>query len=69
MGTCKLNLTYVLGTDFGFVDIPPGNETYLKWAVATIGPIAVAIDASRPSFQSYFTGSSNFASKFFCYIY
>lgn len=43
-------------TDRGFVDIESGNEQKLKAAVATIGPVSVAIDASHESFQQYSEG-------------
>merc|ERR1712117_96717 len=54
--TCRYNKRNRGATDIGFVDIPQGDENALKGAIATIGPVAVAIDASQSSFQFYSEG-------------
>lgn len=43
----------------GFKDIPRGNELKLQEAIAKIGPISVAVDASQTSFQHYKSGIYN----------
>jgi len=43
-------------TDKGFVDIESENEDKLQAAVATVGPVSVAIDASHETFQLYAGG-------------
>lgn len=54
--SCKYNPKNSGATDKGFVDIPSGNEKKLQAAIATVGPVSVAIDASRQSFQFYSEG-------------
>merc|ERR1719153_470175 len=53
---CVFNATDIGAEDTGFVDIAPGNERALKAALALVGPVSVAIDASQPSFQFYHHG-------------
>lgn len=55
-GTCHFKSSKVGATDGGFVDVPHGDEEKLKEALATVGPISIAIDASHPSFQLYKSG-------------
>ncbi|CAF4449438.1 unnamed protein product [Rotaria sp. Silwood2] len=55
-GKCRFKRATVGATDTGFVDLPSGNETTLQSAIATVGPIAVAIDAMQESFQFYSSG-------------
>ncbi|CAH0720283.1 unnamed protein product, partial [Brenthis ino] len=50
---CRYNSTDSEVGDVGISYIPKGNEAELMMAVATIGPIAVAIDANHESFKGY----------------
>ncbi|GAB0097150.1 Cathepsin L [Sergentomyia squamirostris] len=54
--TCRYDPRNRGATDKGFVDIPQGNEKKMMQALATIGPVSVAIDASHESFQLYQSG-------------
>ncbi|PZC86913.1 cathepsin L [Helicoverpa armigera] len=53
---CRYNAKNSGADDVGFVDIPQGDEEKLMQAVATVGPVSVAIDASQESFQFYSDG-------------
>jgi len=53
---CKYKQDNVGATISSFKDIPTNSEADLMNAVATIGPISVAIDASKPTFHFYKSG-------------
>lgn len=55
-GQCHYNASNVGADDNGFVDVPEGNESALKDAVASVGPVSVAIDASLSTFHFYSKG-------------
>jgi len=58
-GTCRFKAANVGATDTGYTDITSKDESALQQAVATVGPISVAIDASHASFQLYKHGIYN----------
>jgi cathepsin L len=51
---CVFHLLFCLFK--GFVKLPRGNETALQMVITTVGPIAVAIDSTHPSFHFYASG-------------
>lgn len=53
---CRFKKSAVGATDSGYVDVPSGSEKKLQEAVAAVGPISVAIDASDSTFQFYSGG-------------
>ncbi|XP_072303963.1 cathepsin S-like [Eucyclogobius newberryi] len=55
-GHCKYNPDYNAANCTGYTFLPKGDERALKVAVATVGPISVAIDATRPKFVFYKSG-------------
>ncbi len=54
--TCRYTKKNKGAWDVGFVDVPQGDEKALAKAVATVGPVSIAIDAARQSFQFYSHG-------------
>lgn len=56
---CKYNATNSAANVTAHVELARYNETLLKVAVATVGPISVAIDANHNSFFSYSSGVYN----------
>uniref|UniRef100_UPI00358F86F8 cathepsin L-like n=1 Tax=Myxine glutinosa TaxID=7769 RepID=UPI00358F86F8 len=55
-GRCHFDQSKAVATCTGHVAIPSGDEQSLMQAVGTVGPVAVAIDASGYDFQLYESG-------------
>ncbi len=55
-GKCRFSVKSIGATVTGYVRIPYSDESALLEAVTTVGPIAVAIDASDTTFQQYSGG-------------
>ncbi|KAG7153877.1 Digestive cysteine proteinase 3-like 2 [Homarus americanus] len=54
--TCRFKANSVGATCTGFINVQKNNESVLQEAVANIGPICVAIDATHSSFSFYSSG-------------
>ena len=54
--TCLFKTEDIGATITSYKVLPTGDENALQNAVATIGPISVAIDASKPTFHFYKKG-------------
>jgi cathepsin L len=57
--TCRFKSQSVGATDTGCKDIKQLSEDDLQDAIATVGPVSVAIDAAHSSFQLYKSGVYN----------
>ncbi|NXX79068.1 CATS protein, partial [Urocolius indicus] len=55
-GTCQYNASTRAATCSRYVELPFADEAALKDAVANVGPVSVAIDATQPTFFLYRSG-------------
>ncbi|XP_009991965.1 PREDICTED: cathepsin S isoform X1 [Chaetura pelagica] len=55
-GTCQYNVSARAATCSRYVELPYADEEALKDAVANVGPVSVAIDATQPTFFLYRSG-------------
>uniref|UniRef100_A0A2C9KCQ3 Uncharacterized protein n=1 Tax=Biomphalaria glabrata TaxID=6526 RepID=A0A2C9KCQ3_BIOGL len=58
-GKCKFTKANVGATEKSFKDLESGSEDALQQAVATIGPVSIAMDGLHASFQQYSGGVYN----------
>lgn len=56
VGSCRYSPNFIGATAERYVRVRSGSEAALQWAVANVGPVSVAIDASGLAFQQYRSG-------------
>jgi C1A family cysteine protease len=56
---CAYNPQKSVATIEDYVEVETGNETLLMQALAHVGPLAIAVDASSDTFQNYHGGVYN----------
>ncbi|CAL4134684.1 unnamed protein product [Meganyctiphanes norvegica] len=56
---CRFNNSTIGADDVGYMDIRRGSEDAVKKAIATVGPVSIAIDAAVRTFMHYHTGVYN----------
>ena len=59
--TCHYRKADIEATNSGYMTIPSGDKQKLKEALATVGPVSVAVDATQPSFLNYESGKLRFS--------
>lgn len=57
--SCKFNPKKSAASSYGYGIIPKGNEQKMIEALATVGPLSIAIDNSHHSFKFYSSGIYN----------
>jgi cathepsin L len=55
-GKCRFDKTKVVATCSGYMDVKSGDEEALREAVATVGPVSIAIDVTEDKFMLYKDG-------------
>ena len=65
---CRFKTASVGANDTGYVDIKSKSESDLQTAVATVGPISVAIDAAGSHFQVRLPPTSRLLSLLVCLV-
>ena len=53
---CHFNKNQIGSTCSGYVDLESGNEIALQEALATVGPVSIAIDVTEKKFMLYKDG-------------
>jgi len=56
VGKCRFSKVHIGATCSGYIDVASGDEQILKEALATVGPVSIAIDVTEKKFMLYKDG-------------